>query len=183
MNKQNYQTIQISVVHSALLALLTRFLKMQRESSNICTDDSILEEIDLCDFGVRFKVLLLQTNYGTRTELQVLIPGWQDIQADAIDRLRSIYGESVRYPSGAQSSQNSNFVIHLDEAVKNFDSIESCATSLAQIRIQAAGAPFLKALERIVSEDSGPRVAKEEVHRLTTHPRCGTCHCLSTAEK
>jgi hypothetical protein len=183
MNKHNHQTIQIPVVHSALLAVLTRFLKIQRESCDICTDDYILEEIDLCDFGVRFKVLVFQTNDGTRTELQVLIPGWQDIQADAIDRLRSIYGESVRYPSGAQSSQNSNFVIRLDEAVKNFDSIESCATSLAQIRIQAAGAPFFKALERIVSEDIGPRVMVEEVHRLVTHPRCGTCHCLSTAEK
>jgi hypothetical protein len=75
-------------------------------------------------------------------------------------------------------------MIKVDEAVKKFDSIESCAASLAQIRSHTIGAPILKALENIVLKDGGQGSStKETVYRLNTHPKSGICHCIGTEDK
>ena len=184
MSKQTHRTIHIPVMHQSLQRTLTRFLNDHSEAPEHCTDDVIiLEEIDFCDFGVKYKLIQLQTDNGTRADFQVLIPGWQEIQTDAIERLRAIYGGSLYCRNDAKSKGNYDFVIRLNEAVDNFDSVDSCATSLAQIRVQAAGAPLFKALDRIVSNESESSKSMEKVYRLLAQPRCGTCHCISSAEK
>jgi hypothetical protein len=137
------------------------------------------------DFGVKYKVLLFQTSEGNRTILRVSIPGWKEIQACATGRLQAIYGDSVCVMAddddNVKENETYDFSVRVEDAMKNFDSIEVCAASLSQIRIQAAGAPIFHALERIASHENEDM--EEHIHTLDTHSRCGTCHCLSTSEK
>jgi hypothetical protein len=181
MNKQQQQRIQVDAAQSSLMSTLTRFLKMERESSDMADSALVREEVDLFDFGVKLKVLALQN---AQTQLRVSIPGWKDIQDVATDRLRAIYGNSFLLPSHSQRDEAFDFMIKVDEAVKKFDSIESCAASLAQIRIQTIGAPILKALENIVLKDGGQGSStKETVYRLDSYPKSGICHCFGTEDK
>jgi hypothetical protein len=180
------QTIQVAPIHRSLLSLLTRFHKSESSNSvDHSASNSVLEEIDMFDFGVKYKVLLLQTSGGNRTILRVSIPGWKEIQACATRRLQAIYGDSVCVMADNDINDKENetydFSVRVEDAMENFDSIESCAASLSQIRIQVAGAPIFDALERIASHENGEM--EEYIHALETHPRCGTCHCMSTSEK
>jgi len=184
MKKRNQHSIQIPPIQSNLKSILTKRMKMEDVAVGDCPVGSVVEEMDLCDFGTKFRILVLQAKHEKRIELHVSVPGWKDLKTHASDRLQSIYGDSLTVFGNDDSNGKFDFVIRVDEAARRFENIESFAESLAQIRIQTIGAPFYKALGRIVGEDTEEVFSVEEkVYDVLIQPLCGTCHCFSTREK
>jgi hypothetical protein len=184
MKRQNLQTLQIACGHGTLETHLTRFLK-QTSARDPHHDQLMIEERDLADFGAKYKVLVHQTDLKPEIELRVSLPGWSDVCTEALTELRKIYGNAVvpaKHEKNERQQTGFDFAIRVHEAASMFHSTEGCASSLSKIRVQAAGAPISQALARLADDSKGTRNA-EILHQIKGHPRCGTCHCMSTPEK
>ena len=184
MTRQNLQTLQIACGHGTLETLLTRFLK-QASARDPNDDHLLVEERVLADFGAKYKVLVHQTDLKPEIELRVSLPGWSDVRTEALAELRKIYGNAVaptRHVKNERQQVGFDFAVRVHEAVSMFDTPEGCASSLSKIRVQAAGAPISQALARLANDSKEARNS-EILHEIKGHPRCGTCHCMSTPEK
>jgi hypothetical protein len=184
MTRQNLQTLQIACGHGTLETLLTRFLK-QASVRDPHDDQLLVEERVLADFGAKYKVLVHQTDLQPEIELRVSLPGWSYVDTEALAELRKIYGNAVvpaKQEKNERQQAGFDFSIRVHEAASMFDSPEGCASSLSKIRVQAAGAPISQALARLANDSNGTRNS-EILHEIKGHPRCGTCHCMSTPEK
>jgi hypothetical protein len=184
MTRQNLQTLQIASGHGTLETLLTRFLK-QASVHDPHADHMLVEERVLSDFGAKYKVLVHQTDLKSEIELRVSLPGWSDVRTEALAELRKLYGNAVvpaKHETNERQQAGFDFAIRVHEAASMFDSPEGCASSLSKIRIQAAGAPISQALARLANDSNGTR-NPDILHEIKGHPRCGSCHCMSTPEK
>ena len=184
MTRQNLQTLQIACGHGTLETLLTRFLK-EASAHGPLDDDFLVDERALADFGAKYKVLVHQTDLKPEIELRVSLPGWSGVRNEALTELRKIYGNAVaptKHKKNERQQDGFDFTIRVHEAASMFDTPEGCASSLSKIRVQAAGAPISQALTRLGNYSKGTRNS-EILHEIKGHPRCGTCHCMSTPEK
>jgi hypothetical protein len=189
-SKPNLQTLHIAPAHGNLASTLTRFLRKEGVAG-LYDDPSLVEERDFVDFGVKYKLLVRQhpnpcsSSSPLQIKLQVTIPGWTSIRREALTELQSIYGNAVVDGSQTKNPDAFDFGIRVHELVPKFDSSEECAVRLAQLRVQAAGAPISQALAKLLSTENIDLAAgiDETVHQLATHPKCGTCHCFGTFEK
>mmetsp|Transcript_16370 Transcript_16370/g.37552 ORF Transcript_16370/g.37552 Transcript_16370/m.37552 type:complete len:169 (+) Transcript_16370:35-541(+) len=138
--------------------------------------------VNLVDFGARIKVIVSMTNEKSRIELQVTFHEDYEIHDESIRYLRMLYGSSVGY-NRFDGEYRMDISINANEALSHFDSPHSCAISLSQIRVQAAGAPILKGLSRI--DDRCPSQTPDEtsIYKLGRHGKCGTYYCINTDQK
>ena len=114
--------------------------------------------------------------------MQIIFKDDYEIHNEAIDHLRMLYGSSIEFTRFDDESKVL-FSICPNKALANFDSPHDCAMNLAQIRVQAAGAPILKALRRIDERCPKQVSDKDRIYKLGSHGKCGTYHCVSTDEK
>jgi hypothetical protein len=138
--------------------------------------------VNLFDFGARIKIIVSPGNGKTQIKLQVTFQEDYEIHNEAIDHLRMLYGPSVDF-TRFDDQRKVVFSITPNEAVARFDSPHRCAMSLSQIRVQAAGAPILKALTRMNGRCPNQDSDESIIYKLGSHGNCGTYHCISTAEK
>ena len=76
-----------------------------------------------------------------------------------------------------------DFVIRIsNETLSKFSSIDECVLSLAQIRINLAGAPLASALEGLL-EGRDDAEEGDRIHDLIVHPKWGKCQWLGSSEK
>jgi hypothetical protein len=138
--------------------------------------------VNLFDFGARIKIIVSLAKGKTQIELQVTFQEDYEIHNEAIEYLRMLYGPSVGF---TRFDDQHKVVISItpNEAVARFDSPHRCAMSLSQIRVQAAGAPILKALNRMNGRCPNQDFDENTIHKLGSHGNCGTYHCISTDEK
>jgi hypothetical protein len=187
MSKQALQTIQVLPVHGSLKSTIEKFLSFNKTPTNSVEGESVVQEANLFDFGVRFKIVARQaTNESVRTELRVSIPEWSTCREDATRRLLHIYNEAFDAKcSGFKAGADYDFLIKMDVAVKYFDSVQECAESLAQIRTQCIGGPIFYAMERIIQNENEKANDKgrEIANRIESLPRCGECRCTGSNEK
>jgi hypothetical protein len=184
MTRQNLQTLQIACGHGTLETLLTRLLK-ETSARDIRDENHLVEESFFANFGAKYKVFVHQTDLKAEIELRVSLPGWSDVCTEALSELRKIYGNAVvpaEHEKNERQQAGFDFAIRVNEAASMFDTPEGCASSLSKIRVQAAGAPISQALARLANDSKGTRNS-EILHEIKGHPRCGTCHCMSTPEK
>ena len=140
------------------------------------------KSVSLVDFGARIKVIVSQVEGKSRIELQVTFQEDYEIHNETIDYLRMLYGPSVGY-SRSDDKHKVTISVIANDAVAYFDSPHSCALSLSQIRVQAAGAPILKALSRMDDQCGNRRSNEDIIYKLGSHGKCGTYHCISADEK
>jgi len=138
--------------------------------------------VNLVDFGARIKIIVSMTKGKSQIELRVTFQEDYEIHDEAIDYLRILYGPSVRF-TRFDDKHKVTISITPKEAVAHFDSPHSCAMSLSQIRVQAAGAPILKALGRMDGWCPNQDSNEDTIYKLGSHGKCGTYHCISTDEK
>lgn len=105
-----------------------------------------------------------------------------EIHNEAIDHLRMLYGQSLTF-TRFDEKHKVIFSICLNEALLNFESPHCCAMNLSQIRVQAVGAPILKALKRIDWRYRNQDSEKDEIYKLGSYGKCGTFHCISTSKQ
>lgn len=157
------------------------------------------KSIGLFDFGARIKIVVLQEQNRSRIDLQVSLQEGCNLHEETIEHLKSLYGASVAFADTKNQQQigknphKVSFSVTVNDAVHQFDSTQSCAFSLSQIRVQAAGAPILKALHRMddtVTSKKWPTGSTslrngdgEYIYNLGTHGKCGSYHCISTSGK
>ena len=75
MKNRNQHSIQIPPIQSNLKSILTKRMKMEDVAVGDCPVGSVVEEMDLCDFGTKFRILVLQAKHEKRIELHVSVPG------------------------------------------------------------------------------------------------------------
>ena len=138
--------------------------------------------VSLVDFGVRIKVIVSLTKGKTQIRMQITFKEDYEIHDEAIDHLRMLYGQSLKF-TRFDEEHKVTFSICLNEALLNFESPHNCAMNLSQIRVQAVGAPILKALKRIDRRYRNQDSEKHEIYKLGSYGKCGTFHCISTVEK
>jgi hypothetical protein len=118
------------------------------------------------------------------------------LHEETIHHLTSLYGSAITFSSRSplnnktdddESDGRFSFSITVNDAVGHFDSAQSCAHSLSQIRVQAAGAPILNALHRIDSISASKTTitssTKDIIYNLGTHGTTGSYHCISSCSK
>jgi hypothetical protein len=140
------------------------------------------KSINLRDFGVRIKVVVAQVQNKPQIKLQVLFPNEYQINDDNINYLRSIYGSSICI-SRLEEKEMAVLSVDVSTAMKYFTTSFGCAMSLSQIRVQAAGAPLLTALDRVCGRTKSNVSDENFLCKLGSHGKCGSYHCLSTKEK
>ena len=138
--------------------------------------------VNLLDFGARIKVIVSQMEGKSQIELQVTFQEDYEIHNETIDYLRTLYGPSVDY-NRFDDEHKVVISIIANEALTRFSSPDSCAWSLSQIRVQAAGAPILRALSRMDDECEKENSSEDVYCKLGRHGKSGTYHCISTNEK
>jgi len=138
--------------------------------------------VNLLDFGARIKIDVSLASGKTLIELQVTFLEEYEIHDEAIDYLRILYGTSVGF-TRCNDQHSATITIFPNEAVAHFDSPRSCAISLSQIRVQAAGAPIFKALSRMNSIHPSQNSDGNEIYKIASHGKCGSCHCICNDEK
>jgi len=148
------------------------------------------KSVNLLDFGARIKVIVSNraANEGRpRIELEVTFREEYEIhENETIEYLTGVYGPCVR--SDRFGDGNVVLSIVASEAAACFGSPDGCAWSLSQIRVQAAGAPILKALSkiddlRLKQHDRRSNEDDAAYYKLGRHGKCGTYHCIGTSEK
>eukprot|EP00536_Pseudo-nitzschia_multiseries_P002743 jgi/Psemu1/301549/fgenesh1_kg.38_\ len=161
--------------HRILLSMLKKL--------GLCQEKRLKSKsVNLLDFGARIKVIVSQQEGKSRIELRVSFQEEYEIHDETIDYLRTLYGPSVR-SSRCEDEKKVVVSINANEAVSQFSSPDSCAWSLSQIRVQAAGAPILKALSKIDDRLQNRQSNEDVYYKLGRHGKCGTYHCISTNEK
>ena len=76
-----------------------------------------------------------------------------------------------------------DFVIRISNGtLSKFSSVDECVLSLAQIRINLAGAPLASALEGLL-EGRDDVEEGDRIHDLIVHPKWGKCQWLGSSEK
>ena len=193
MSNQSVQSIQVLPVHSSLKSTIEQFLSTEKLSSikmiggggGKGESTTILREAELFDFGVRLKLVAVQSKTGTvHTDLYVSIPEWKSCKEDASRRLRDIYKESFN-PNFKTSPLKASpgpfdFRVNVNDAIRYFSSIEECAHSLAQIRVQCLGSSIYNAMEHL---QKGSKEGRHSVHFIQSHTRIGECRCIGTDDK
>ena len=155
------------------------------------------KSIELYDFGSKINIVVRQEQNRSKIELQVSLQKGCILHEETVNHLRSLYGTAVNFSPAIYNRRDKgatekyedkvSFSITVNDAVAHFDSTQSCAHSLSQIRVQAAGAPILNALYRI-SKSSKTNVeaftsSKEYLYNLGTHGTSGSYHCISNSTK
>lgn len=140
------------------------------------------KSVTLFDFGARIKVVVSQPGRKSQIMIQITFNEDYEIHNESIDHLRMLYGPSVM-SSWLDEDRKITISVVANEAVAQFDSPDLCALSLSQIRVQAAGAPILKALNRLDNRRENQIKGQDIYYRLGRHGKCGTYHCISTDEK
>lgn len=138
--------------------------------------------VNLVDFGARIKIIVSHIHGKTQIEIQVTFEEDYEIHDEAVNHLRMLYGPSFRI-TRFDDQHKVLIAITPNEAVAYFDSPHSCAASLSEIRVQAAGAPILKALSRMDFLVPNESLDDDTIYKLGSHGKCGTYHCISTNEK
>jgi hypothetical protein len=138
--------------------------------------------VNLLDFGARIKIDVSLASGKTLIELQVIFLEEYEIHDEAIDFLRILYGTSVGF-TRCNDQHSVTISVFPNEAVAHFDSPHSCAISLSQIRVQAAGAPIFNALNRMNSKHPNRNSDGNAIYKVASHGKCGSCHCISNNEK
>lgn len=138
--------------------------------------------VNLLDFGARIKIIVSSAKEKSQIELQVIFQEDYEIHKEALDDLRMLYGSSVGL---TRFDDQRKVVISImpNEAVAHFSSPHSCVISLSQIRVQAAGAPILRALSRMNAKSRNEDPHEDAIYKLGSHGKCGTYHCISNDEK
>ena len=176
--------------HKILYNTLNKILDENDDKQLITTNNNSgkrlkSKSINLRDFGVRIKVVVTQVQNKPQIQLKVLFPNEYEIHDDNINYLRSIYGSSIDI---TRLDEKEMVVLSVDvkDAMQHFNTSMSCAMSLSQIRVQVAGAPLLKALDRVVRGEQQTKSNDSDedfLCKLGSHGKCGSYHCLSTKEK
>ena len=138
--------------------------------------------VNLLDFGAKIKIIVSLTKGKTQIELQVIFQDDYEIHNEALDYLRTLYGPSVGF-TRFDDQHKVAISITPNDVVANFNSPHSCARSLSQIRVQAAGAPILNALSRMDARCPSQDSDQDTIYKLGSHGKCGTYHCISNDEK
>ena len=171
--------------HRCLLSTLTNLLNTSNAADSTLARKNRLKSksIDMLDFGARIKIVVSEIQGKDDIRLKISFRQGDNGRDDSARYLRELYGSSVM-AQRQEDGRTVMFVVSVTEAVQSFDSMSACAMSLSQIRVQAMGAPILKAFSRL------QRTSDESVHDLDdfqcqvgSYEQCGTFHCLSTKEK
>jgi len=136
----------------------------------------------LVDFGARIKIKVSQVEGISQIELEATFLEDYEIHNETIDYLRELYGMSVGF-TRFDDQHKVRISVKVNDAIAHFDSPQTCAMSLSQIRVQATGAPILKALSRMDDQREDKYSNEDIIYKLGTHGKCGTFHCISTNEK
>jgi len=165
------------VVNANLYAALKHFYEAELGSSKVGRE----KETELCDFGARYRLKLTWDGVSRqRALLFVSFVGGQDVGC-ALPYLRELFGDSVTLLQGKTSSQ---YLIDIQKAVAHYKFPEVGLARLSQLRVHFLAAPVVQALERVATGCRKDVIDKgERIDVLMTHPRCGSSHCLSSAEK
>lgn len=171
--------------HRVLFSMLSKILNEKYGGGQHSEEKRLKpKSASLVDFGARIKIIVSEVQGKSQIELKVTFQGDYEIHHnETIDCLRALYGMSVGL-TRFDDQRKVTISVKVDDAIAHFDSPQSCARSLSQIRVQAAGSPILKALSRMDDQQRGNTSANEDnIYKLGTHGKCGTFHCISTNEK
>ncbi len=138
--------------------------------------------VNLFDFGARIKIIVSLTKGKTHIQLQAIFEEDYEIHNEALDYLRTLYGPTVGF-TRLDDQHRVAISVTPNEAIANFNSPHSCARSLSQIRVQAAGAPILNALSRMDVRIPSQGSHQDKIYKLGSHGKCGTYHCISSNQK
>ncbi len=138
--------------------------------------------VNLFDFGAKIQIIVSLAKGKTEIKLQAIFEKDYEIHNEALDYLRTLYGPTVGFD---RPDDNHRVTISVTpkEAIARFNSAQSCARSLSQIRVQATGAPILNALGRLEAQFPGQASHQDKIYKLGSHGKCGTYHCISNNQK
>lgn len=169
--------------HQLVSSILTGLLYESKES-DIIKEKKLMtsNRIVLSDFGAEIKVVVESVKGKPKVQFKMRFCKGYDIHSESMDYLRSLYGSAITILE-TEEPQSVILSVAVNDAVRQFQSPQRCIDSIAQIRIQAAGAPIFKALDRLTKGRSGNDTQEDFLYKLGSHGNCGTYHCMSTQEK
>jgi len=138
--------------HRILFSMLNKILNEKYGGSQHLSEKKRLKSksASLVDFGARIKIKVSQFEGISQIELEATFLEDYEIHNETIDYLRELYGMSVGFTRFDDQHKVTISVI-VNDAIAHFDSPQTCAMSLSQIRVQAAGAPILKDIDNLFS--------------------------------
>lgn len=172
-------TIQLSPSHEHLVSHLQRLLVSRCDGGE--GGDKVVDDVELCDFGVKFKVQLrpLEDDGNVLSPvLLISVPEWQDIYEPASRLLKEKYGEPLSLLDAQETGYNISLSIR--QAISIFATPEIGLINLSQLRIQTIGAPIAAALYRVASSKT---IIRHDNYTSSTRTRYGSCYCVSASDK
>lgn len=169
--------------HQLLSSILTGLLYEGKES-DIIKERKLMRSdmIVLFDFGAKIKIVVEMVKGKPKILFKMRFREGYNIHSESVDYLRSLYGSAITILQ-TEDPQSMILSVAVNDAVRRFQSPQRCIDSIAQIRIQTAGAPIFKALDRLSKGCSGNGTQEDFLYKLGSHGNCGTYHCISNKEK